>query len=1304
MSTDKHNLNRPTALTAVISFPRLALLAGLLLSAICAVSPAQATSFTNWDYRMKITFTGYDKSETLTNFPALVIPSEDLTDFYYSQFASTNGYDLRFMDGSESTVLNYEIEDWGTNTNSYVWVQVQAFTNDCWIWAYWGNTNATSAPPVYATNGAAWSNDFAAVWHMSETDAEDSTTNANDSTANNNTNAAGLVDGAQGLDGVGDFLRVGDNASLDITDAITLSAWVKPRAVSGYDTDFRTILSKDSYDKAPYGFFWDSPNEELEFLINDDSSRLTLSYDYTDRVGLWTYVVATYDRSDMRIYANGTELGSLAETDALITDTADVYIGRDETSSKDRYFKGFFDEMRISSVARSSNWIWACWMNVASNNVFGNYGLVQYLPTINNTNGATTVTYNSATLNGTLTSTGGAPTQVWVYWGTNNADTVKDNWGNTNYFGINTAALPASCSTNVTGLTGETTYYYRFYASNTIGGAWADTVPSFTTLESMEKHLFKMKIIFTDYDKPETLTNFPALVKFDETLIPSFDYDQMGTTNAADLRFMNSNETTALNYEIEEWDTNDTSFVWVQVPTISGTNTYIWAYWGNVDKTNPPVCTTNGSTWSSPYIMVQHLNETSDTHYDSTTNENNGANVNSTQDATGKIDGANDFNGSTAYVQVSDDNTLSFGDGATTDNPFSVSAWAKMDDASDFPVLSKGPDSAIDANLEYLLSTRSDDTLRMRLYDNAKGQAIYRTSTATLTSLEGQWVFLAATYDGTGLNGMKIYLNGEELGGGNTEEGTYDEMHNGTEDVRIGSFLPGNATDKSFADGLIDEARISDMVRSSNWVWACWMNAASNTTFNTCQFVIVTNYIYVVDGASGGGDGTVTSPFNSIRDAIEEANDNLSTNNIIYVGAGTFNDTDEDFTADGTLIVSNRSLQVYGGFADANSLRSWQCTDTYGTGTRTGTTTIDLGDICIGMLIETISTNTVINGFTIKDGTATTDAWNGNAIWAKAKCSLSHLDLVSNDSWDDDRDGGAIYFTSQADYSVIEYSSIRGNSVYSSGTVYIPDGANNILIANCIFSGNNVNSGSAGIYTYSTPLTVFGCLFYENTMDGGDGVALRMESSGDITYFINNTVADNETDAQHAYYHLNGSSYIRNNIFSDNGTSAQGIKQNGTDGTVTIGVLLLNNDVISAGEAYTDEGGITTNAPAFTDSAADDYTLTEASPVVNNGSYLISTDSTILGGGGSETVKFVDVDNNGSYTALRDIIVDLGGYNASGKYATHHIYTTDRVGFMTATDLAARTPKARVIRDGIDLGCYEFVIDGANAGFLFEVE
>ena len=70
--------------------------------------------------RMKITFSGYNRAETLTNFPALVVLSESITNFVYGDFLAPGDADLRFTDATGTADLNYEIEKWDTGGNSYV--------------------------------------------------------------------------------------------------------------------------------------------------------------------------------------------------------------------------------------------------------------------------------------------------------------------------------------------------------------------------------------------------------------------------------------------------------------------------------------------------------------------------------------------------------------------------------------------------------------------------------------------------------------------------------------------------------------------------------------------------------------------------------------------------------------------------------------------------------------------------------------------------------------------------------------------------------------------------------------------------------------------------------------------------------------------------------------------------------------------------------------------------------------------------------------------------------------------------------
>jgi hypothetical protein len=99
-------------------------------------------------------------------------------------------------------------------------------------------------------------------------------------------------------------------------------------------------------------------------------------------------------------------------------------------------------------------------------------------PTINNDGGASNVTVSAADLNGNLTSTGGVPTYVWVFWGTNDAGTATNDWMNTNSFGTLSEGL---VTTNVTDLIDGTVYYYRYYASNSVDVAWASSTTNFRT-------------------------------------------------------------------------------------------------------------------------------------------------------------------------------------------------------------------------------------------------------------------------------------------------------------------------------------------------------------------------------------------------------------------------------------------------------------------------------------------------------------------------------------------------------------------------------------------------------------------------------------------------------------------------------------------------------------------------------------------------------------------------------------------------------------------------------------------------------
>lgn len=81
-------------------------------------------------------------------------------------------------------------------------------------------------------------------------------------------------------------------------------------------------------------------------------------------------------------------------------------------------------------------------------------------------------------LNGTLAVW---PSDVRIYWGTTDGGTNKAAWANTNLLA---GRLTGPFSVTVSNLLYGLTYYYRCYASNQYGTAWAPATTNFTTMQA----------------------------------------------------------------------------------------------------------------------------------------------------------------------------------------------------------------------------------------------------------------------------------------------------------------------------------------------------------------------------------------------------------------------------------------------------------------------------------------------------------------------------------------------------------------------------------------------------------------------------------------------------------------------------------------------------------------------------------------------------------------------------------------------------------------------------------------------------
>ena len=98
---------------------------------------------------------------------------------------------------------------------------------------------------------------------------------------------------------------------------------------------------------------------------------------------------------------------------------------------------------------------------------------------------ATNVASDTATINGSISDTGGENPTVTVYWGDNDGGQTPGVWDHS--YTYSQAQGAADFSKDITGLTSEKLYYFSAKASNSIGTTWASAYLTFTTTVAAPK-------------------------------------------------------------------------------------------------------------------------------------------------------------------------------------------------------------------------------------------------------------------------------------------------------------------------------------------------------------------------------------------------------------------------------------------------------------------------------------------------------------------------------------------------------------------------------------------------------------------------------------------------------------------------------------------------------------------------------------------------------------------------------------------------------------------------------------------------
>ena len=284
--------------------------------------------------------------------------------------------------------------------------------------------------------------------------------------------------------------------------------------------------------------------------------------------------------------------------------------------------------------------------------------------------------------------------------------------------------------------------------------------------------------------------------------------------------------------EVDSWDnTAKEGFVWVRVPLLSGSaNTTLYMYYDKDQADNTAFIGSTGSSvgemvWDSGFQMVQHLTGASATAIDDASSHSNDvSSATGTPDynQAGKDGKGVNFDHSAATeesLSVPDANGLDGWTGQATVEVLFKPNWLPTNTGDQEFIISKYTSASNQRSWYIQLYKAGTNNLQTQFYMSDDGSGyVHHSKTVSLSS--GTWYQLAWTFVPGGT--AKVYLNGVLQSGvsksiDNNEADTMNSIYNSVQPLIYAkcTYSAGRVF-----DGVIDEARVSNVGRSDAWLKA----------------------------------------------------------------------------------------------------------------------------------------------------------------------------------------------------------------------------------------------------------------------------------------------------------------------------------------------------------------------------------------------------------------------------------------------------------------------------------------------------
>lgn len=839
------------------------------------------------------------------------------------------------------------------------------------------------------------------------------------------------------------------------------------------------------------------------------------------------------------------------------------------------------------------------------------------------TTGSETLTFTATSSGHTLAFNSGTYNNI-TFNGSGGSWTLQDTVTVSGSLNVTTGTFNAGSGTiNLSG------------SGSPAGDAWCNDASGVTCDTSW---LYRKKITFDNTASAGALTDFPVLVQLTSSNI---DFAKV-EANGADLRFVDpADNTTVLDHEIENWNEAGTSYVWVRVPSLAATNTdYVWVYYGKSGASDGQNAT---GVWDSNFKGVWHLDETvtdegttADVYIDSTSNTNDG-DQSGPDDAVGQISNGQTFDNSNDYINA---NSAAGIDGFTQKT---ISLWVKRTSiATAETLVAKNGVSGTASGwtMEIRQDGGSNGPNKIRFnegFPNAQEVGLWYGST-NLTNTSA-WYHIALTYDNSSTsNDPIIYVNGVADSVTEVYTPAGSVVSDANNDLVFGYDDYWNASPH---DGMLDEIRYSNNIRSADWVEAEYLFSVNNS-----------KYTYgTEEGVSSGTPLNVSGTLNTDTSTINFTTSSATTipartyynlgvlpggNSITHtLGSGTL-------TVGGALTLGNGTNT--GVTIDANT--NDPVLDVAGNFTIANNTTFSASasaSLSVGGSWSVGSTNGV---FTHNDGTVTFDGTGTSKTINPGSSSFSYV----------------VFDGSGSEWSPLTNTwNIEEDLTLTAGTINNDDGTANITVAGNVLCG--VTCGT---------LTLASGTFTQNV---GSNKNFGTSVAGSTAWTFNNLTFTGESIDTITTSTVGSGNITINGVLTIN------------DSTI---LNLGNRTWILAGSgtplSLVGEGGMTPNTSTvrFTGTSAtnipsDDYNNLELQPSSGSPTYTITGSIDVSGNITVGNGNAVTVDLNAN-----DVYIFLNGNLTINNNATWTKATTQAIewaptGTVTWIDNNATTQDVGIV-------------------------